>query len=131
LVAKLSKISSKDKDKELKKYYQERFKLAELRYQVSLSNLSFEKAKKQELLNWACKIVKTFQRASSRVEGRNGYLAFINHANKGIPEQRKKVLTIVHNFDSRNQNLTTPAERLFDRKFPNLFEFILNDIANH
>jgi len=102
---------------------------AALRYQVSLNNLSIQKAKKQELMDWACKIVQTFQRASSRVEGRNGYLAFINHANKGIPEQRKKVLTIVHNFDIRNQDRTTPAERLFDRKFPNLFEFILNDLG--
>lgn len=123
------KLTTKKKDKALKKYYGERLEFAKIRYQTLFSDLDIEATQKEKLINWASKIVKTFHRASSKVEGRNGYLAFMHHANKGIPEQRKKVLTIVHNFDIRNVDKNTPAERLFDRQFPNLFEFILNDFG--
>jgi len=125
----LSKISSKHRDKELKQYYKQRLEFSELKYKTLSKGFSIQESEKQELIDWAVKIVSSFQRASSRVEGRNGYLAFINHANKGIPKQRKKILTIIHNFDIRNANRSTPAERLFDRDFPNLFEFILNDLG--
>jgi len=74
-------------------------------------------------------MASTFHRSSSTVDGKNGYLAFINHATKGIPAQRKKVLTIIHNFDMKVSDQTTPAQRLFGRQFPDLFEFILNDLG--
>jgi len=124
----LSKICRKQKNKELNQYYKQRFEYAQLRYQTLSNDLKIEESEKEQLINWASKIVSTFHRSSSRVEGRNGYLAFMNHANKGIPERRKKTLTVIHNFDIRNTDGTTPAQRLFDRKFPNLFEFILNDL---
>lgn len=123
------KVRSKQKDKALKKYYGQRLEFAQIRYQTLFSDLDIEANQKEKLINWAFKVVRTFHRASSKVEGRNGYLAFMNNANKGIPEQRKKVLTIVHNFDIRNTDKRTPAERLFDRDFPNLFEFILNELG--
>jgi len=123
----LSKLCRKQKDKELNQYYKQRFEYAQLRYQVSLTDFKIEESEKQQLIIWGMKIVSSFHRSSSRVEGRNGYLAFMNHANKGIPERRKKTLTIIHNFDMRNRSGTTPAQRLFDREFPNLFEFIIND----
>lgn len=123
----LKKISGKENNKELNEYYQKRFEFAQLRYRTLSKEV--EKKKKQELLNWAVNIVNSFHRSSSRVEGRNGYLAFINHANKGIPKQRKKALTIVHNFDIRDANGTTPAQRLFNKDFPNLFEFIIDNLG--
>lgn len=123
----LSKLCSKENNKEINEYYQKRVEFAQLRYKTLSKNI--EITEKQKLLNWGVNIIRSFHRSSSRVEGRNGYLAFMNQANKGIPKQRKKALTIVHNFDMRNNNGTTPAQRLFKRDFPNLFEFILNDLG--
>ena len=47
---------------------------------------------------WATDRVKTFQRASSAVEGRNGSLAQMHHNHRGLPRQRYKVWAVLHNF---------------------------------
>ena len=83
----------------------------------------------QEYQLWAEHVARSFQRASSQVEGRNGYLAFIHKANRGLSEQRLKVLTVIHNFDTRSYDNKTPAERLFKREFPDLFEFVLQNVT--
>ncbi len=40
-------------------------------------------------------------RSSSQTEGRNGYLAFINHDHRGFPKNRLQALTVIHNYDVR------------------------------
>jgi Family of unknown function (DUF6399)/IclR helix-turn-helix domain len=77
---------------------------------------------------WAAERVKTFQRASSAVEGRNGYLAQMHHNHRGLPKRRYKVWTVLHNFDCRASDGTTPASRFFRRSFPDLFETVLSQI---
>jgi len=77
---------------------------------------------------WATDRVKAFQRASSAVEGRNGYLSQMHHNHRGLPKQRYKVWTILHNFDCRASDGTTPAARFFRRPFPDLFETVLPHI---
>jgi hypothetical protein len=77
---------------------------------------------------WAADRVKSFQRTSSAVEGRNGYLAQMQHNQRGLPKQRYKVWTILHNFDGRAADGTTPAARFFRRAFPDLFETVLSQI---
>jgi hypothetical protein len=77
---------------------------------------------------WATDRVNTFQRASSAVEGRNGYLSQMQHNQRGLPKQRYKVWTVLHNFDCRASNGTTPASRFFRRSFPDLFETTLSKI---
>ena len=77
---------------------------------------------------WATDRVKAFQRASSAVEGRNGYLSQMHHNHRGLPKQRYKVWTILHNFDCRASDGTTPAARFFRRTFPDLFETVLSHI---
>ena len=77
---------------------------------------------------WAAEHAKTFQRASSAVEGRNGALAQLHHNQRGIPKQRYKVWTVLHNFDCRAPDGTTPASRFFRRAFPDLFETVLSHI---
>jgi hypothetical protein len=62
---------------------------------------------------WATDRVKSFQRTSSAVEGRNGYLAQMQHNQRGLPKQRYKVWTILHNFDGRAADGTTPAARFW------------------
>ncbi len=77
---------------------------------------------------WAAEPAKAFQRASSAVEGRNGALAQLHHHQRGLPKQRSKVWTVLHNFDGRAPDGTTPAARFFRRGFPDLFETVLSTI---
>ncbi len=62
---------------------------------------------------WATDRVKAFQRASSAVEGRNGFLSQMHHNQRGLPKQRYKVWTVLHNFDCRAADGTTPAVAVF------------------
>ena len=77
---------------------------------------------------WATHRVRTFQRASSAVAGRNGALAQLHHNQRGWPKHRDKVWTVLHNFDCRAGDGTTPASRFFRRTFPDLFETVLSHI---
>jgi uncharacterized protein DUF6399 len=77
---------------------------------------------------WAVDRVKSFQRTSSAVEGRNGFLSQMQHNQRGLPKQRYKVWAVLHNFDGRAADGTTPAVRFFRRTFPDLFETVLSHI---
>jgi hypothetical protein len=77
---------------------------------------------------WATDRGHVFQRASSAVEGRNGYLSQLHHNHRGLPKHRDKVWTILHNFDCRASDGTTPAARFFRQTFPDLFETVLSHI---
>src|SRR5215471_11501921 len=77
---------------------------------------------------WATDRVKAFQRASSAVEGRNGFLSQMHHNHRGLPKQRYKVWTVLHNFDCRAADGTTPAAWFFRREFPELFETVLSHV---
>ena len=77
---------------------------------------------------WAADRVKTLQRASSAVEGRNGSLAHMPHNHRGLPKQRYKVWAVLPNFDCRAADGTTPASRFFGRSFPDLFETVFSPI---
>ena len=77
---------------------------------------------------WAAEHAKAFQRASSAVEGRNGSLSQMQHNHRGLPTRRYQVWTVLHNFDCRAADGTTPASRFFRRSFPDLFERVLSQI---
>jgi hypothetical protein len=77
---------------------------------------------------WAGEHARAFQRASSAVEGRNGYLSQMQHNHRGLPMRRYQVWTVLHNFDGRAADGTTPASRFFRRSFPDLFESVLSQI---
>jgi len=68
----------------------------------------------------AAEWAKAFQRASSAVEGRNGYLSQMHHNHRGLPKRRYQVWTVLHNFDCRASDGTTSASRFFRREFPDL-----------
>ena len=77
---------------------------------------------------WAGEHARAFQRASSAVEGRNGSLSQMQHNHRGLPMRRYQVWTVLHNFDCRAADGTTPASRFFRRSFPDLFESVLSQI---
>jgi hypothetical protein len=78
--------------------------------------------------SWAADHARAFQRASSAVEGRNGYRAQMQHNHRGLPTRRFPVWTVLHNFDCRAADGTTPASRFFRRSLPDLLESVLSQI---
>lgn len=75
--------------------------------------LSIDEELNQKLIIKAEELSRKFQRTSSQVEGRNGYLSMINHNQRSFDKDRLKVLTVIHNFDIYGLDGKTPAERLF------------------
>jgi len=66
-----------------------------------------------------------FQRSSSCVEGRNAQLSLRHHGRHRLSNRCLKAQTIVHNYYTRNRDGTTPAERFFNVKHNNLFDWLL------
>jgi len=77
---------------------------------------------------WATQQVHALQRAASAVEGRNGSLAQRHHHQRGFPQQRDNVWTVLPHFDGRAPDGTTPAARFFRRGFLDLFETVFSHI---
>lgn len=67
-----------------------------------------------------------FQRSSSCVEGRNGYLELTHHGIHSLTPGRLKVLTVIHNYFIRRPDNTTAAERFFGSKPRDLFDYLLD-----
>ena len=74
-------------------------------------------------------MVTQFHRASSAVEGRNGYLSQRHHRQRGFWLNHLPVLTVIHNFDLKRSDHTTAPQRLFRRQFPNLFAWVMQQIG--
>jgi Family of unknown function (DUF6399) len=85
---------------------------------------------RQRWVLWCQDFCTKYQRTSSAVEGRNGYLSKLHHARRGFSEQSLKVLTIIHNFDLKRADGTTAAQRLFGHDFPDLFECMLGHVGD-
>ncbi|MGB3294467.1 MAG: DUF6399 domain-containing protein [Phormidesmis sp.] len=76
--------------------------------------------------HWCQWMSAKYQRTSSAVEGRNGYLSQRHHVTRGFSEQSLKTLTTIHNFGLRRADGSTAAQRLFNYDFPDLFEWVLS-----
>jgi len=74
-------------------------------------------------------LAEVFQRSSSNVEGRNGYLSLRNHQLRGLDLPRKReCLTAIHNFFLTRTDGTTAAERFFGQKPRSMFASILESV---
>ncbi len=92
--------------------------------------LQLEANERQRWVLWGREFCTKYQRTSSAVEGRNGYLSKLHHARRGFSEQSLQVLTIIHNFDLKRHDGTTAAQRLFHHDFPDVFEWMLNHVGD-
>ena len=82
-----------------------------------------------QLTQQAKTLAEVFQRSSSNVEGRNGYLSLRNHQLRGLDHPRKReCLTAVHNFFLTRADGTTAAERFFGQKPRSMFAAILASV---
>jgi hypothetical protein len=93
----------------------------------ALSALSPEA--QDQLHNEAKRLAAVFQRSSSNVEGRNGYLSLRNHQLRGLDLPRKReCFTAIHNFFLTRPDGTTAAERFFGQKPRSMFAAILASV---
>ena len=72
--------------------------------------------------------VQVFQRASSAVEGYNGKLSLFAMLWHQLPPARLRALTIVHNYWTKGEDGTTPAERLFGAPPQCLFTHLVEHV---
>jgi hypothetical protein len=92
-----------------------------------LSELSQEA--QDQLHNEAKRLATVFQRSSSNVEGRNGYLSLRSHQLRGLDRPRKRAcFTTIHNFFLIRPDGTTAAERFFGQKPRSMFAAILDAV---
>lgn len=80
----------------------------------------------EELEKAARNCADIFQRSSSCVEGRNAQLALRHQGIHRLGEKQLKALTVVHNYYIKRRDGTTAAERFFEAKPDDLFEFLLD-----
>lgn len=77
----------------------------------------------------AKRLAAVFQRSSSNVEGRNGYLSLRSHQLRGLDLPRKRAcFTAIHNFFLTRPDGTTAAERFFGQKPRSMFDAILESV---
>ncbi len=119
----------KTKTPALKQAYQSAFAQAQKLYSYDPITVNMSDESLQHWWSWAEWMVSKFQRTSSPVEGRNGYLSRIHHGGRGLPARRLQVLTVIHNFALHRADGSTAAYRLFRRQFPDLFEYIVEHMG--
>jgi hypothetical protein len=93
----------------------------------ALSALSPET--QDQLHDEAKRLASVFQRSSSNVEGRNGYLSLRSHQLRGLDLPRKReCFTAIHNFFLTRPDETTAPERFFGQKPRSMFVAILESV---
>jgi hypothetical protein len=80
--------------------------------------------------SWAISMVTKFQRTSSAVEGRNGFLSQIHHNRRGLSTRRLQVMTTIHNFHLKRSDGSTAAQRLFAQPHPVLFDWLVQHMPD-
>ena len=83
----------------------------------------------EQLQNEAKRLAAVFQRSSSNVEGRNGYLSLRSHQLRGLDLPcKRQCFTAIHNFFLTRPDGTTAAERFFGQKPRSMFAAILESV---
>ena len=86
-------------------------------------------ATQSQLHDEAKRLAVVFQRSSSNVEGRNGYLSLRSHQLRGLDLPRKReCFTAIHNFFLTRADGTTAAERFFGQRPRSMFAAILESV---
>ena len=87
-----------------------------------------EKNEKCRYEEKALECAHIFQRSTSNVEGRNGCLSLHHHSFRQMNERKLKASTVVHNYFIKRPDGTTAAERFFEQRHADLFEWLLQEM---
>ena len=118
---------SNDKDKAIDMRYIMRDLMAEYDSRAGPFSM-YTSQDLDDMLKVAKDCSSVFQRSSSAVEGRNGQLSLNYHNLHRLSDRKLACLTAIHNFDTRRADGTTPAERFFEAKHGDLFEYLLENV---
>lgn len=121
--------TQRTKNPNLKKKYHSAHQRALALFEQHSVTMNLSQPEQEKWWNWAIWMVSKFQRSSSAVEGRNGYLSQVHHNRRGLSSKRLKVSTVIHNFFLKRHDGTTAAERLFGQQFPDLFEYLVEHMG--
>jgi hypothetical protein len=124
-----SQQADKTRTPHLKRRYQQAASDAFNHLMAAELTLTLQETDILRWIQWGQQMCANYQRTSSAVEGRNGYIAQRHHTSRGFSAQALTVLTILHNFDLKRSNGTTAAQRLFGHTFPDLFESVLSTFS--
>jgi hypothetical protein len=121
--------ADKTRQPELKQRYRQAADQADELLLAHTITQQIDDPQRQQWIEWAQWMCSKYQRTSSAVEGRNGYLSRLHHTARGFSAQTLEVLTIIHNFDLKRADGTTAAQRLFGHPFPDLFDWIVEHMG--
>ena len=119
----------KTKNRKLKEKYRRAWERSVQAFKAHPLSKELSDSEIQRWLAWAENMARQFQRSSSAVEGRNGCLSQMYHNGRGLSKQRLGALTVIHNYWLKRADNTTAATRLFDREFPDLFSWLLDEMG--
>lgn len=102
--------------------------LSELNSNDAWKNI--EQSEQNRLNKAAIECAQLFQRSSSCLEGRNGYLSLRHHGLHHLSTRKLGALTVIHNYFTKRQDHTTAAERFFGKKPRDLFEYLMNTLPS-
>ena len=125
----LEKVSQKEKDPERKQRSRQRS--LELLSVLTDRDGPFSICDDREIARMVKKAkacAGIFQRSSSCVEGRNAQLSLHHHGMHRLSDRKLKSLTVIHNFYLKRSDGTTAAERFFESKPSNMFDWLLNEM---
>jgi hypothetical protein len=125
----LQYVGRKEKDKEQKqalKQTSERLLAVFRQRQGPFEDLDEEDLNRLERVAQECAGV--FQRSSSCVEGRNAQLALRHRGLHRLSRRKLQALTGVHNYFLKRPDGTTAAERFFEAKPRDLFQWVLDHV---
>ena len=83
------------------------------------------KEEREQLETAAKTAANYFQRSSSCVEGRNGYLSLRHDGLHKFSDRKLGAMTVIHNDYIKRADGTTAADRFFEKKGWDLFEYLL------
>jgi hypothetical protein len=119
----------KTRNPEMKKVYELAWRRAQAAYVTHPPPRTLSKKDMEHWLGWAEWACANFHRASSAVEGRNGYLSQSYRNGRGLTCRRLRALTAIHNYDTRRRDGSTPAQRLYGEQFPDMFEWLIEQLG--
>ena len=86
---------------------------------------SLDEQTRRHLEQVAGECADLFQRSSSCVEGRNGFLALYQHGHHRLSPRKQQVLTALHNFAISAPTTPRPLSASSAKPHPSLFEQVL------
>ena len=120
--------ANRTKQPQLRQTYLQAAEQAQLALMTHPLTQTLSVEEQQQWWSWSIWMVSKFQRTSSAVEGRNGCLSQLHHTNRGLDRSTLQVLKIIHNYGLKRPDGTTAAQRLFGQPFPDLFEWVLEQM---